>query len=388
MSNQVPTTIQDNPSNQSRSSAQKTIEELLDIAGVKINGNNPWDIQVHNDNFYKRVLSNKELGLGESYMDKWWDCAQLDTLFDKLVSANIESKMRLSLHLKFNLLIARLFNQQTKMLSKKVALQHYDLSNELYSKMLDKRMIYSCAYWKNAETLDEAQEAKLDLICQKLQLEPGMTLLDVGCGWGGLARYAAEQYGVRVTGITLSQQQCDYAKEYCKDFDIQIRLLDYRDINQKYDRIVSVGMFEHVGHKNYHHFMKIIYDALDDHSLFLLHTIGNNETMYATNEWVQKHIFPNSMLPSIAQIGNSSEKLFIMEDWQSFGAYYDRTLLSWHQNFKDHWDELKSEFDERFYRMWEYYLLSSAGCFRCRSIQLWQIVFSRKGIDGVYLSPR
>ncbi|MBX9586490.1 MAG: cyclopropane fatty acyl phospholipid synthase [Gammaproteobacteria bacterium] len=380
--------MQDNPSNQSRSSAQKTIEELLDIAGVKINGNNPWDIQVHNDNFYKRVLSNKELGLGESYMDKWWDCAQLDTLFDKLVSANIESKMRLSLHLKFNLLIARLFNQQTKMLSKKVALQHYDLSNELYSKMLDKRMIYSCAYWKNAETLDEAQEAKLDLICQKLQLEPGMTLLDVGCGWGGLARYAAEQYGVRVTGITLSQQQCDYAKEYCKDFDIQIRLLDYRDINQKYDRIVSVGMFEHVGHKNYHHFMKIIYDALDDHSLFLLHTIGNNETMYATNEWVQKHIFPNSMLPSIAQIGNSSEKLFIMEDWQSFGAYYDRTLLSWHQNFKDHWDELKSEFDERFYRMWEYYLLSSAGCFRCRSIQLWQIVFSRKGIDGVYLSPR
>ncbi len=388
MSTQVNSTIQDNPSNKSRSSAQKTIEALLNIAGIKINGKNPWDIQVHNDDFYQRVLSNNELGLGESYMDKWWDCAQLDTLFDKLVSADVESKMQLSMHLKFNLLFARLFNQQTRKLSKKVALQHYDLSNELYSKMLDKRMIYSCAYWKNAETLDEAQEAKLDLICQKLQLEPGMTLLDIGCGWGGLARYAAEKYGVRVTGITLSQQQCDYAKEYCKDFDIQIRLLDYRDIKEKYDRIVSVGMFEHVGHKNYHHFMKIVYDTLEDHSLFLLHTIGNNETMYATNEWVQKYIFPNSMLPSIAQIGNSSEKLFVMEDWQSFGAYYDKTLLSWHQNFNNHWDELKSRFDERFYRMWEYYLLSSAGCFRCRSIQLWQIVLSRKGINGVYLSPR
>ena len=314
----VNSTIQDNPSNKSRSSAQKTIEALLNIAGIKINGKNPWDIQVHNDDFYQRVLSNNELGLGESYMDKWWDCAQLDTLFDKLVSADVESKMQLSMHLKFNLLFARLFNQQTRKLSKKVALQHYDLSNELYSKMLDKRMIYSCAYWKNAETLDEAQEAKLDLICQKLQLEPGMTLLDIGCGWGGLARYAAEKYGVRVTGITLSQQQCDYAKEYCKDFDIQIRLLDYRDIKEKYDRIVSVGMFEHVGHKNYHHFMKIVYDTLEDHSLFLLHTIGNNETMYATNEWVQKYIFPNSMLPSIAQIGNSSEKLFVMEDWQEF----------------------------------------------------------------------
>lgn len=388
MSTDLNASMQHAPSKKSRSTAHKIIEELLSIAGIKINGSNPWDIQVHNENFYSRILANSGLGLGESYMDKWWDCAQLDAFFDKLVGANIESKMNLSLHQKLNLLMGRLLNQQTRKLSKKVALQHYDLSNELYNKMLDKRMIYSCAYWKNAQTLDEAQEAKLELICQKLQLKPGMTLLDIGCGWGGLARYAAEKYNVRVTGITLSQQQYDYAKEYCKDLNIQIHLKDYRDIKEKYDRVVSVGMFEHVGHKNYRQFMEIVFNALDDHSLFLLHTIGNNETMYTTNEWIEKYIFPNGMLPSIAQIGNSTEKLFVMEDWQNFGAYYDKTLLTWYQNFKTHWEELKPHFDERFYRMWEYYLLSSAGCFRCRSIQLWQIVFSKKGNQGVYISPR
>lgn len=388
MSDPLNTAIPDYPSNKSRTSAQKIIEELLNIAGIKINGNSPWDIQVHNQNFYNRVLSHSGLGLGESYMDKWWDCAQLDVLFDKLVGANIESKISLSLSQKLNLLASRLFNQQTRQLSKKVALTHYDLSNKLYQKMLDKRLIYSCAYWKNAQNLDDAQEAKLELICQKLQLKPGMTLLDIGCGWGGLARYAAEKHGARVTGITLSEQQYNFAKEYCKDFDVTIRLQDYRDIKEKYDRIVSVGMFEHVGHKNYQHFMEIAYNALDDHSLFLLHTIGNNESMYTTNAWVEKYIFPNGMLPSIAQVGYASEKLFVMEDWQNFGPYYDKTLMAWHQNFKNRWDELKNDFDERFYRMWEYYLLSSAGCFRCRSIQLWQIVFSRKGLKNVYISPR
>jgi cyclopropane-fatty-acyl-phospholipid synthase len=364
------------------------IQKLAQTAGVTLNGSNPWDIQIHNDHLYDRILRSGSLGLGEAYMDKWWDCERLDIFFDKILRVNTDAQLDIPLHFKIKQLLANIINFQTPSRAKIVAEKHYDLGNDLFTAMLDKRMIYSCGYWKEARTLEEAQTAKLELICQKLQLKPGLRLLDIGCGWGGLARYAAEQYGVHVVGVTISKQQVAYAKNYCKDLPIEIRLQDYRDIHDTFDRIVSVGMFEHVGHLNYKTFMEVAHRSLSDNGLFLLHTIGVNETSLFANEWITKYIFPNGMIPSIAQIGKASEKLFIMEDWHNFGAYYDNTLMAWHQHFNEHWHELKANYDERFYRMWTYYLLSCAGSFRSRSNQLWQIVFSKRGVIGGYTAPR
>jgi cyclopropane-fatty-acyl-phospholipid synthase len=291
---------------------------------------------------------------------------------------------------------AMLINTGKKSKAFEVGEKHYDLGNTLFQKMLDKRMAYSCGYWKDAKNLDEAQEAKLSLICRKLNLEPGMKVLDIGCGWGSFVRYAAENYDVEVIGISVSREQVEYATVDCKGLDVSIRLMDYRDLNNKdllgkdmlFDRIVSVGMFEHVGYKNYSTFMTTVHGLLKENGLFLLHTIGSNKSVVASDPWSNKYIFPNSHVPSIKQIGGAIENLFVMEDWHSFGAYYDKTLMAWFENFDSNWDELKSDYDERFYRMWKYYLLSAAGSFRARNVQLWQVVLSKNGVPQGYQAVR
>lgn len=367
---------------------QQYTQTLLQSAGVQINGSQPWDIQIHNQAFYQRVVKDGALGLGEAYMDKWWDCQQLDKFFERILRAKLDEKVGQPLYALLKKILVKIINFQSKIRAKEVGEKHYDLGNNLFKAMLDKRMIYSCGYWKTARNLDEAQHSKLELICQKLQLKPGLRLLDIGCGWGGLAKYAAENYGVSVVGITISQQQYLYAKEYCQGFPIEIRLQDYRDLKDKFDRVVSIGMFEHVGHPNYEVFMQSAHHRLTEDGLFLLHTIGVDVTNIFANDWIIKYIFPHGMLPSITQIAQSSEKLFVMEDCHNFGAYYDNTLMAWYKNFVHHWEELKSQYDERFYRMWTYYLLSCAGSFRARVTQLWQIVFSKNGIMGGYNAPR
>lgn len=371
-----------------KSSAKYIIQALMDSIDVRVNGDRPWDIQIHNNDFYTRVFKQGSLGLGEAYMDQLWDCAALDVLFDKVLRARLDRNINIPWPFKIKHFLANFINFQTKALAKKVAHQHYNIGNDLFSAMLDPRMIYSCGYWKTAQTLTQAQAAKLDLICQKLQLKPNERLLDIGCGWGGLAKFAAENYGAHVTGVTISEQQHQYAVDYCKGLPIEIRLQDYRDVNDKFDKIVSVGMFEHVGHLNYPIFMKTVSRCLAENGLFLLHTIGGNETTFFANEWITKYIFPNGMLPSQVQITKSSEKTFIMEDWHNFGAYYDLTLMAWHKRFIENWPALKSNYDDRFYRMWVYYLLACAGGFRSRTIQLWQIVYSSNGIVGGYMAPR
>ncbi|OGT45154.1 MAG: cyclopropane-fatty-acyl-phospholipid synthase [Gammaproteobacteria bacterium RIFCSPHIGHO2_12_FULL_41_20] len=367
---------------------QALAAQLLQTADITINGSRQWDIQVHNQDFYYRVWQQGALGLGESYMDGWWDCPRLDMFFEHILHAHLDRKIHPSFWQRLKQYIPKLINYQSKRRVYEVGKRHYDIDNNLFQSMLDSRMIYSCGYWRAASNLEEAQQAKLDLICRKLHLQSGMTLLDVGCGWGGLAKYAAENYGVTVTGITISKNQYQYAKELCVGLPVDIQLKDYRDIQQQYDRVVSVGMFEHVGHLNYLTYMQTVYAVLKDHGLFLLHTIGNNETYYTSDEWVVKYIFPNGMLPSISQIGKASENLWVMEDWHNFGADYDQTLMAWYDNFIRHWEQLRVRFDERFYRMWSYYLLSSAGGFRAREMQLWQIIFSKQGIPGGYVAPR
>jgi cyclopropane-fatty-acyl-phospholipid synthase len=363
-------------------------QNLLEQADIQINGTRPWDITIHNENLYGRVLQEGSLGFGEAYVDGWWDCPALDQFFCKLLQARLDAQVKLTWNLVFDIIISRIINLQTKDRAFEVGERHYDLGNDLFRCMLDKNMVYSCAYWHDAQDLDAAQEKKLDLICKKLYLKPGMKVLDIGCGWGGFAYYAAKNYGVQVTGITVSQEQAEFAQQLCKDLPVTIVLQDYRDLDEKFDRVVSVGMFEHVGYKNYKNFMKIVHACLKEDGLFLLHTISGNRSMTSSDPWLTKYIFPNSMLPSICQISEAAEEFFVMEDYHNFGKYYDTTLMAWFDRFNAGWDKLKDKYGERFYRMWKYYLLSCAGLFRARKGQLLQIVFSKHGVAYGYLSVR
>lgn len=367
--------------------AKQAIQELLARADVKINGNRPWDIQVHNPKFFSKVLAEQSIGLGESYMDGWWDCKNLDQLFYKVISSGLREKVK-----NFNLILyvlkVKLINLQSKSRSKIVGEMHYDTGNDLFVNMLDKRMVYSCGYWKKAKTLDKAQEDKLDLVCEKLKLKPGMTVLDIGCGWGSFAKYAAEKYKVKVVGITISKEQVKLAKKMCQGLPVDIRFQDYRDVNEKFDRIVSIGMFEHVGEKNYREYMKTVYNCLKPDGLFLLHTIGNECSNEREDPWALKYIFPNGQIPSTNQITTASNGLLVLQDWQNFGIYYDKTLMAWHRNFTKNWNKLKNKYDKRFRRMWNYFLLSFAGNFRASHAELWQIVFSKEGLKEVYESVR
>jgi cyclopropane-fatty-acyl-phospholipid synthase len=364
-------------------------EEILGFAGVKINGSNPWDIQVHNDEFYRRVITEGELGIGESYMDCWWDAEKVDELICKILRAQLDEKVRRKLSILLRLFKVQLFNPQSKRRAFIIGEKHYDLGNDLFRNMLDSRMNYSCAYWKDADSLDKAQEDKLELICRKIYLKPGMRVLDIGCGWGAFGKYAAEKFNVEVVGITVSKEQVELGRKLCIDLPVEIRLMDYRDVNEQYDRIVSVGMIEHVGYKNYRTFFEIANRCLSDDGLFLLHTIGNIKSEKAIDLWTDKYIFPNGTLPSVAQLGKAIENLFVMEDWHSFGTDYDKTLMAWYNNFVKNWDKIKNKYSERFFRMWKYFLLSGAGSFRSRRrMQLWQLVLSKKGILGGYQSVR
>lgn len=371
-----------------KSRYQKIAETVLDLANIKINGPNKWDIQVLDERFYKRAVTEVELGVGETYMDGWWEAGEIDELIYRLVRADLQEKLRRNYKVALQLAGFYLINMQARHRAFQIGKRHYDLGNELFQNMLDKRMNYSCAYWKNASAIDEAQENKLELICKKLYLEPGMKVLDIGCGWGGFGKYAAEKYNVSTVGITVSKNQVELGKKLCEGLPVEFRLMDYRDLNEKFDRIVSVGMIEHVGHKNYRKYFEIANRCLKDDGLFLLHTIGEIRSINSTDAWTHKYIFPNGMLPSVAQLGKAMEGLFVMEDWHNFGADYDKTLVAWYNNFKNNWNKIKDKYDERFYRMWKYFLLSSAGSFRARHNQLWQIVLSKNGILGGYKSVR
>ena len=364
---------------------KETVSALLESVDIQVNGTRPFDIQVHNKLFYTRVLSGKSLGLGESYMDGWWDCEALDQFCYQMLRGRIDKQIKVKnpaflLHV----LRAYFLNAQSKKRAYIVGKQHYDTGNDLFSLMLDQRMIYSCGYWKGADNLDQAQVNKLDLVCRKLHLKPGMKVLEIGSGWGGFAKYAAENYGVSVHGVTVSKEQKEYAQESCKGLDTLFELKDYRDLYGNYDAIVSIGMFEHVGYKNYRKYMEVARRCLNDDGLFLLHTIGRNTPSRSTDPWTNKYIFPNGMIPSPAQISKSAQGLFIIEDWHNFGEDYDPTLMAWNENFQKSYDSLKDKYDERFKRMWEYYLLMCAGTFRSRRNQLWQLVLSKKGLTGGY----
>jgi cyclopropane-fatty-acyl-phospholipid synthase len=367
---------------------RKIVQEILSPAGIRLNGDRPWDIRINNEGFYRRVLNAGSLGLGESYMEGWWECEDLAELFRRLIPSQPEAKLKKNWKILLYFFQTAVINPGRKAKAYEIGEKHYDVGNDLYRHMLDKRMVYSCGYWPEAKNLDEAQEAKLDLICRKLGLKPGDRVLDIGCGWGSFARYAAEKYNVGVVGITVSQEQVALGRELCKGLPVEIKLQDYRDVNDKFNHIVSVGMFEHVGCKNYRTYMEVAHKHLKDDGIFLLHTIGNSHSQVTGDLWVHRYIFPNSMIPSMKQISEAVEGLFVVEDVHNFGSCYDTTLSCWLDNFEGSWDKLKEKYDERFHRMWKYYLQMFMGAFRSRYLQVWQIVFSKKGVAGGYAAVR
>ncbi|MGV6988352.1 cyclopropane fatty acyl phospholipid synthase [Testudinibacter sp. P80/BLE/0925] len=364
--------------------SKQIVSRILEHAGITANGSQPYDIQIDNPQTYARVVQFGSIGLGESYMDGWWHCERLDQFFYQLLRSHADRVLPASIPDVIHALLMRGTNMQSRRRAWIVGREHYDLGNDLFEKMLDGNMQYSCGYWANAADLEQAQAAKLRMICEKLGLKAGMTLLDIGCGWGGLAKYAAEHYGVKVTGVTISKQQQILAQQRCRGLDVEILLQDYRDIQRQYDRVVSVGMFEHVGPKNHADYFKIVARALKQDGIFLLHTIGSNITSNKVDGWINKYIFPNGNLPSVQQIAQAAERHLIMEDWHNFGSDYDKTLMAWYENFCRAWPSLAAsgKYDERFKRMFTYYLNCCAGAFRARDIQLWQVLFSPNGVEG------
>jgi cyclopropane-fatty-acyl-phospholipid synthase len=352
---------------------------LLAEAGVALDGAHPWDIHVHDERLYPRVLAQKNLALGEAYTAGWWDCERLDEFFARLLRSGAAERVKGGLKLLCALLPAYMLNLQTPARARLVAKQHYDLGNDLFAAQLDPYMQYSCACFDGAQTLSEAQLNKLGLICAKLELKRSDRLLDIGCGWGGLARFAAQRFGCEVVGVNISREQIAFAREFCAGLPVEIRECDYRALNESFDKIVSVGMFEHVGSRNYREFMRVAARCLRPGGALLLHTIGGNVSTRSCDPWIAKYIFPHGMLPSIAQIARAAEGLLVMEDWHNLGPHYDPTLMAWLQNFQAAWPRLREHYGERFRRMWEYYLQSCAGAFRARDIQLWQVVFTLPG---------
>jgi cyclopropane-fatty-acyl-phospholipid synthase len=370
----------------------RRVRDLLLLADIRVGGDRPWDIRVNDPRLYRRLIVGGLTGLGDAYVDQWWDCEAIDQFFDRAVRADLANHIPFDFRAAASYVMQTLWNFQRPQRSRANAEAHYNLGNDLFQTMLDPRMIYTCGYWKNAGTRDQAQEAKLELVCRKIGLRPGQRILDIGCGWGGFAKYAAQQHGANVVAINVSSEQVKWATDLCRGLPVEVRLQDYREINEPFDHIVSIGCLEHVGPKNHRRFMQTVRRCLRDGGLCLLHFIASRSDFPNTIDremiWIQKHIFPGAVMPSLKQLGAAIDRLFVIEDLHNFGSNYDPTLMAWFANFQRGWPALENKYGPRFYRMWKYYLMICAGAFRARKYQLWQVVLSKDGVPGGYEAIR
>ena len=373
----------------------KKLLRITHPAGIRINGKKDWDPRVKDQRTYKRILTRGSIGLGEAYMDGWWECNNLEEFFYRLISdAMGHDKNSLSGRPKgflenfFYRYLPLIINQQTVVRSTKVAYEHYDVGNDVYSIMLGKDMQYTCGYWKDGKDLDKAQEDKLDLLCRKLKLKPGMKVLELGGGFGGFARFMAKNYGCSVTVYNIAREQIKYAREFTKGLKVKIIESDYRNATGIYDRVAAIGLAEHVGFKHYRTMMETAYRCLKDSGLFIVHTNGSNNTTFHYDPWMEKYIFPNSMIPSAKQLTQAFDGMFMLEDWHVLSGDYYKTLMAWYDNFVNNYHKIKDNYSDRFFRMWCYYLLFSAASHRSRGAQLWQLVLSKKNMGGTYVSER
>jgi cyclopropane-fatty-acyl-phospholipid synthase len=358
--------------------AAETMRGLLKRAGITIGGPDPWDIQVHDERVYVRALRDGTLGVGESYVEGWWDCPAIDQMFERVTRAQLDVVLSESWVLLANAVKARVLNLQASR-PFEVGERHYDIGNDLYQAMLGRHMVYTCAYWKNTDNLDDAQGAKLDLICRKIGARPGMRILDLGCGWGGFAAFAAEHYGASVVGYTISREQCAWAKEQHAKLPVDIRLDDYRQATGSYDAVVSIGLMEHVGPKNYRAYMQLAARCLTPGGIVFIHTIGGQEPRAQIDPWYHKYIFPNAVIPTLGQLTSAMDRILVIEDVHNVGPHYDRTLMAWWENFERAWPALRARYGDPFYRMWKFYLMTSAAQFRARALNLFQIAATTIG---------
>ena len=373
--------------------AKLVIGRFLNRTYITLGGKKPQDLIVHNDKFYDRVIKQGSLGLGESYMDGWWDCEHLDEFFYRLLRTGIPKFVTYNPISLSRFLKSKLVNHLPKSKAFEIGEHHYDLGNDLFQEMLGPTMAYSCGYWREACSLEEAQRAKWELVCRKIKLKPGQRILEIGCGWGGFAHYAATNYGASVVGLTVSKEQAEYARVLCQGLPVEIRLQDYRDVNEQSDHIVSIGMFEHVGPKNYRTYMKVAKQCLKPGGLFLLHTIGSPSGWFKSPDpWIGKYIFPGGHIPTYQEITSSTRGHLEILDFHEFGDHYDLTLMEWHKRFVEAWIKLEAKYGEqvngKFKRMWEYYLLMCAGSFRACHLELYQIVLAHRGEHEDYLLVR
>ncbi|MCA9676136.1 MAG: cyclopropane fatty acyl phospholipid synthase [Myxococcales bacterium] len=350
---------------------------MLADAGVTVGGDAPWDLTIHDDRLFTRVARDGHLGLGEAYVDGWWDAPRVDQLLERVLRARLDREVRDSWVLMAHAVRARIFNAQLSR-PREVAERHYDIGNDLYEVMLDRRLAYTCGYWKDAANLDDAQEAKLDLVCRKLGLRRGMRVLELGSGWGSFASFAAERYGVEVVAYNVSTEQVAWAREHYGHLPIDFHLEDYRNAAGTFDAVVSIGLMEHVGPKNYRAYMELVERCLTPDGVALIHTIGSNRTRDYADPWFDRYIFPNAVFPTLGRLADAMEDTLVPEDVHNIGPHYDRTLMAWWERFDAGWPRLRDRYGDRFYRMWKYYLLCSAATFRARFLQLYQVVMTRQ----------
>ncbi len=370
---------------------QGTLERIFARAGIRLfrhlsSANaRPADVIIHDPRFYRRVLFGGNLALGNSYIEGWWDAQRVDMTLHKLLRSGVFMKWYVRGHNQFvNWLRSRVLNLQTINRSRRVVERHFDIGNELYEGMLDRNMQYSCGYWKGAQTLDESQINKMKLISDKLGLQQGMCVAELGGGFGGLSKFMAER-GCSVSLWNISHEQVNFAREFCAGLPVTIYEDDYRNAYGTYDRVVAIGLCEHVGHKNYRRpFFETVHRILKEDGLFLMQTIGATHRGFETEAWLNANIFPNSALPTMTRLARAFEPLFVLEDWHNLHLDYVQTLRAWRSNFHESWTELTEAFPEkydvRFKRMWDYYLNFAIGLFTSRAINISQFVFSKGGL--------
>ncbi len=366
---------------------ERWVRSRLEPAGIRFNESGELNIQVNNAQFYRRAALLGSLGFGESYADGQWECDHLDKVIARILlySVNRSGLAHIGIQLR-----SMLFNRQSVLRSKRVARQHYDVDTTIFELMLDPYLQYTCGYFANTDNLDQAQIDKMAMIIQKLCLKPGDSLLDIGCGWGGFARFAAENFGIKVSGLSISQSQLAYARTLCKGFDCEFKYGDYRHLHeiypQKFNAISIIGVTEHIGYKNFKNLYKVMRSRLQEGGLALQHSITRMKSTVHVEPFIDRYIFPGGMVPSVEQLAHSMAGEFVLEDVHNFGADYDQTLMAWDQNMKLAQAKIEAMpgFGQRFYRIWSYYLQSCAALFRVRQAQVMQYVLSPQGVPGGY----
>ena len=359
-------------------------------------GKSNLKIRLTNKSIEKKLFRNPSLHFGEGYMNKeiLIEEGSIEQLIDLVTSCYDDFIQHNSVYKIYENFSGyfKIFQQLNEIVkSKQNVAHHYDLKEDLYKLFLDKDMQYSCAYFHNENiSLDQAQIDKKNHIINKLQISENMKVLDIGCGWGGMAIEIAKQTGATVKGITLSENQFATASKRAQEEGLSekltFKLQDYRNENENYDRIVSVGMFEHVGIKYFREYLKKTYDLLKDSGVFLLHTIGQRGVPTATSPWIRKYIFPGGYIPSLSDIIHETEKLNInITDIEILRLHYAHTLTHWYKNVQKNKDQIINMFDERFYRMWEFYLLASKYSFVNMGNVVFQIQIS-KNINNLPLT--